>query len=93
MLNTEGSFNLGSYRNAAIDKLIDASTFGSDEKSLSAEVNGLAEDLPVLFLPTPHTLVVWKNTLSGPQSSFNALISFLYTPELWYFHDAAGTRP
>lgn len=93
VLNTEGSFNLGSYRNAAIDKLIDASTFGSDEKSLSAEVNGLAEDLPVLFLPTPHTLVVWKNTLSGPQSSFNALISFLYTPELWYFHDAAGTRP
>ncbi|MFE0153297.1 ABC transporter substrate-binding protein [Nonomuraea sp. NPDC059007] len=93
VLNTEGSFNLGSYQNAAVDKLINASTFGSDEKSLSAEVSSLAEDLPVLFLPTPHTLVVWKNTLSGPQSSFNALISFLYTPELWYFHDAAGTRP
>ncbi|MFD1936740.1 MULTISPECIES: ABC transporter substrate-binding protein [Nonomuraea] len=86
VFNTEGSFNLGSYKNAEVDKLIGASTFGADEKSLSAEVTSLAQDLPVLFLPTPHTLVVWKNTLSGPQSSFNALISFLYTPELWYFH-------
>ncbi|NUW34519.1 hypothetical protein HTZ77_24215 [Nonomuraea sp. SMC257] len=86
VFNTEGSFNLGSYRNAEVDKLIGASTFGADEKSLSAEVTALARDLPVLFLPAPHTLVVWKDTLSGPQSSFNALTSFLYTPELWYFH-------
>ncbi|MFI6498023.1 ABC transporter substrate-binding protein [Nonomuraea typhae] len=86
VFNTEGSFNLGSYKNAEADKLIGASTFGTDGTSLSAEVTSLARDLPVLFLPTPHTLVVWKNTLSGPQSSFNALISFLYTPEQWYFH-------
>lgn len=86
VFNTDGSFNLGSYQNAEVDKLINASTFGADEKSLATEVNALAEDLPVLFFPTPHTLVVWKDTLSGPQSSFNALISFLYTPELWYFH-------
>ncbi|MFI6604168.1 ABC transporter substrate-binding protein [Nonomuraea sp. NPDC050536] len=86
VFNTEGSFNLGSYKNAEVDKLIAAATFGADEKALSAEATSLAQDLPVLFLPTPHTLVVWKNTLSGPQSSFNALISFLYTPELWYFH-------
>ncbi|GAA3114100.1 ABC transporter substrate-binding protein [Streptosporangium carneum] len=87
VFNTEGSFNLGSYQNAEVDKLINASTFGADEKVLSTEVTRLAEDLPVLFFPTPHTLVVWKNTLSGPQSSFNALLSFLYTPELWYFHN------
>lgn len=87
VFNTEGSFNLGSYGDAEADKLINASTFGADEKALSAEVTRLAEDLPVLFMPTPHTLVVWKDTLSGPQSSFRALLSFLYTPELWYFHD------
>ncbi|MER7504224.1 ABC transporter substrate-binding protein [Nonomuraea pusilla] len=87
VFNTEGSFNLGSYHNPEVDKSIDASTFGADAKALSTEVTRLAEDLPVLFLPTPHTLVVWKDTLSGPQSSFNALLSFLYTPELWYFHD------
>ena len=49
-------------------------------------VTRLAEDLPVLFLPTPHTLVVWKDTLSGPPASFKALLSFLYAPEQWYFH-------
>lgn len=87
VFNTEGSFNLGSYSNAQADELINASTFGADAGALSAEVTSLAEDLPVLFFPTPHTLVVWKDTLTGPPSSFNALLSFLYTPELWYFHE------
>ncbi|GAA4051499.1 ABC transporter substrate-binding protein [Nonomuraea soli] len=86
VFNTEGSFNLGSYASADADKLIEASTFGADEKALSAEVTALATDLPVLFFPTPHTLVVWKNTLSGPDASFRALLSFLYSPEQWYFH-------
>lgn len=86
VFNTEGSFNLGGYRNAEADKLINASTFGADAKVLSTEVTRLAKDLPVLFLPTPHTLVVWKDTLSGPPSSFSALLSFLYSPEQWYFH-------
>lgn len=87
VFNTTGSFNLGSYSNPEVDKLIDGSTFGADPQVLSQEVTTLSEDLPVLFFPTPHTLVVWKDTLSGPQSSFQALLSFLYTPELWYFHD------
>ncbi|WP_329012565.1 ABC transporter substrate-binding protein [Streptomyces sp. NBC_00690] len=87
VFNTGGSFNLGGYRNAEVDKLINASTFGADSKVLSAEVTRLPKDLPVLFFPTPHTLVVWKNTLTGPPSSFNSLLSFLYTPEQWYFRD------
>ncbi|WP_026416434.1 ABC transporter substrate-binding protein [Actinomadura oligospora] len=87
VFNTEGSFNLGSYANPEADKLINASTFGADPKALSAEATALAEDLPVLFFPTPNTLVVWKSSLSGPSSSFKALLSYLYTPEQWYFHD------
>ncbi|MEV4254079.1 ABC transporter substrate-binding protein [Spirillospora sp. NPDC049652] len=87
VFNTGGSFNLGSYANPATDKLINASTFGADPKALSAEATALATDLPVLFFPTPNTLVVWKNTLSGPTASFKALLSYLYTPEQWYFHD------
>ncbi|GGY09927.1 ABC transporter substrate-binding protein [Streptomyces anandii] len=86
VFNTDGSFNLGSYSDPEADKLINASTFGADPRVLSAEVTRLSEDLPVLFFPTPDTLVVWKDTLSGPPSSFNSLLSFLYTPELWYFH-------
>ncbi|MFI6316797.1 ABC transporter substrate-binding protein [Nonomuraea sp. NPDC050556] len=86
VFNTEGSFNLGSYKDAKADELINASTFGADDKALTTEVDHLAESLPVLFFPTPHTLVVWKDTLSGPQPSFKALLSYIYTPELWYFH-------
>lgn len=86
VFNTDGSFNLGSYADPAADKLINASTFGADSKALSAEVTALGKDLPALFLPTPNTLVVWKNTLSGPGSSFQALLSSLYAPEQWYFH-------
>lgn len=87
VFNTGGSFNLGGYRDAEADRLIDASTFGADSRALSAEVTHLGKDLPVLYFPTPHTLVVWKNTLSGPPSSFSSLLSYLYTPELWYFHN------
>lgn len=86
VFNTDGSFNLGSYSNPEADKLIDASTFGADPKVLSTEVTRVSKDLPVLFFPTPDTLVVWKDTLSGPPSSFRSLLSFVYSPELWYFH-------
>ncbi|GAA3667379.1 hypothetical protein GCM10022237_29170 [Nocardioides ginsengisoli] len=87
VFNTTGSFNLGSYSSKEADRLIDDSTFGADPKALSQEITTLSEDLPVLFFPTPHTLVVWKDTLSGPPSSFQALLSFIYSPELWYFHE------
>lgn len=86
VFNTDGSFNLGSYADPKADKLINESTFGADSKALAAEVTELGKDLPALFLPTPNTLVVWKNTLSGPSSSFQALLSSLYAPEQWYFH-------
>jgi peptide/nickel transport system substrate-binding protein len=84
VFNTTGSFNLGSYSNQDVDQLIDESTFGADPTVLSKEITTISEDLPVLFFPTPHTLVVWKDTLSGPPESFQALLSFLYSPEQWY---------
>lgn len=84
VFNTTGSFNLGSYSNKDVDQLIDESTFGADPAVLAKEITTISEDLPVLFFPTPHTLVVWKDTLSGPEESFQALLSFLYSPELWY---------
>lgn len=87
VFNTTGSFNLGSYSNPTADELIDASTFGADPEVLADETTTVSLDLPVLFFPTPHTLVVWKDTLSGPPSSFESLLSFLYSPEFWYFHD------
>lgn len=83
--NTGGSFNLGSYSNEEADKLIEASTFGSDPEALTAETTMLSKDLPVLFFPTPDNLIVWKDDLSGPPSTFRSLLKFVYSPEQWYF--------
>ncbi|WP_435743262.1 ABC transporter substrate-binding protein [Microbacterium sp. PMB16] len=83
--NTGGGFNLGSYSNAEADELMNASTLGSDPDALSAEVTMLSKDLPVLFFPTPDTLIVWKDTLSGPPSTFRSMLKFSYSPEQWYF--------
>ncbi|MCA0346517.1 MAG: hypothetical protein LCH31_05690, partial [Actinobacteria bacterium] len=58
---------------------------GLEPEALRTEATLLAEDLPVLFFPTPHTLVVWKDTLSGPPETFHSLLSFIYSPEQWYF--------
>ncbi|PIJ55031.1 hypothetical protein BMH30_01835 [Leucobacter sp. OLES1] len=85
VFNTDGSFNLGSYSNPEVDKAISASTYGLDEQALAAEGTLIGEELPALWLPTPDTLVVWKDTLSGPPETFNALLSFIYSPEQWYF--------
>ncbi|MCA0378548.1 MAG: ABC transporter substrate-binding protein [Actinobacteria bacterium] len=85
VFNTGGSFNLGSYSNPEVDEAINASTFGLEPEALRTEATLLAEDLPVLFFPTPHTLVVWKDTLSGPPATFHSLLSFIYSPEQWYF--------
>lgn len=83
--NTGGNFNLGSYSNPDMDALIKASTYGADPNALSAEVTALSKDLPVLFFPTPDTLIVWKDTLSGPPSTFRSPLKFVYSPEQWYF--------
>lgn len=85
VFNTDGTFNLGSYANPAADEAINASTFGLQPEALRDEATLLAEDLPALFFPTPHTLVVWKDSLSGPPATFHALLSFIYSPEQWYF--------
>ncbi len=85
VFNTDGSFNLGSYSSPEADKAIEASVFGSDPKALSAETTLLSKDLPVLFLPTPDNLIVWKNTLSGPPDTFEGLLKFIYSPEQWSF--------
>ncbi|MEV6008943.1 ABC transporter substrate-binding protein [Streptomyces sp. NPDC051976] len=85
VFNTGGSFNLGGFQDTAVDKMINASTFGADPKALSAETTGIAKALPALFFPAPDILVVWKDTLSGPPSAFQSLTSYLYSPEQWYF--------
>jgi|HubBroStandDraft_1064217.scaffolds.fasta_scaffold31022_1 peptide/nickel transport system substrate-binding protein len=85
IFNTGGSFNIGDYSNATADSLINTSVYGPNASAVKAEAAYLAENLPALFQPNSDHVYAWKNTLSGPQSSFWELTQFSANPEQWYF--------
>ncbi|MFC4118876.1 ABC transporter substrate-binding protein [Nonomuraea zeae] len=82
--DSKGSGNVGAYNSPKADELIRASVHGDDRAAVQAEIEHLRTDLPVLWLPTAHTIWAWKNTLSGPQDSFASLPASVLTPEYWY---------
>ncbi|NUT36554.1 MAG: hypothetical protein HOV79_26160, partial [Hamadaea sp.] len=82
--DSKGSGNVGAYSSPEADKLIDASVHGDDRKAVQAEIEHLRKDLPVLWLPTAHTIWAWKDSLSGPQEAFANLPTSVLTPEYWY---------
>jgi peptide/nickel transport system substrate-binding protein len=85
IFNTGGSFNIGDYSNPTADKLINNSVYGPNQSAVKAEAAYIAENLPALFQPDSDHVYAWKNTLSGPQSSFWEVPQFSLNPELWYF--------
>jgi peptide/nickel transport system substrate-binding protein len=85
VFNTTGTFNIGSYSSTEANTLINASVYGGNPSAVKNEASYLAENLPALFQPDSDHVYAWKNTLSGPQSSFWELPQFSVNPELWYF--------
>jgi peptide/nickel transport system substrate-binding protein len=85
VFNTQGSFNMGSYSDPTADSLINNSVYGSDPQAVSKEVAYLTKSLPGLFQAEADHVYAWKNTLSGPQSSFWEVPQFTIDPNEWYF--------
>ncbi|WP_166660207.1 ABC transporter substrate-binding protein [Paenarthrobacter nitroguajacolicus] len=85
VFSTKGAFNGGSYSNETADKLMDESVFGTDPNALSKEATFLAQDLPVLFMPSPSGIVMWKKELSGNPDAFANVTQGVLTPEFWYY--------
>lgn len=85
VFNTTGSTNVGSYSNPKADKLIQKSVFGSNPLAVKHEGAFLRKNLPVLWLPQPDSIWVWKKSLSGPPESFAALTQSSLIPEYWYY--------
>lgn len=83
--STEGAYNGGHYSNEKADALINASVTGASKEALSEEATFLGEDLPVLFMPNPANIVVWKKDLSGEADAFANLTQNFQTPEFWYY--------
>jgi peptide/nickel transport system substrate-binding protein len=66
LFQTGGSANFGSYSNADVDKLIDATTTSPDPTAVQDYSAALAKDLPVIWLPEPdYQISVVKKGLTG----------------------------
>jgi len=85
IFNTGGSFNIGDYSSKEADSLINNSVFGPNESAVKSEAAYIAENLPALFQPDSDHVYAWKDSLSGPQSSFWEVPQFSLNPEQWYF--------
>ena len=85
IFDTGSSGNEGSYSAPQADALIKASVTGSNPSAVRAEASYLTMQQPGLFQPNPDQVVVWKNSLSGPQKAFGSLTQFYIQAELMYF--------
>lgn len=77
-----GTSNSGQYHNAALTRLINETDDVSSLPLLYRYENETAKLLPVLWMPSTATVVVWKKNLHGvlPLSSV-----FSITPWMWHF--------
>jgi peptide/nickel transport system substrate-binding protein len=85
LFNTTGPEQVGDYSNPTADSLINASISGGDPSAVKDEASFLTANQPVQFQPVPDYVWAWKNTISGPPTSFENLTQYYATPEFWYF--------
>jgi len=85
LFNTGGPEQVGDYSSPTADSLINASISGGNPSAVKNEASYLTSNQPVQFQPVPDYIWAWKNTLSGPPTSFENLTQYYATPEFWYF--------
>jgi peptide/nickel transport system substrate-binding protein len=88
MFNTDAINNYGGYSSPEMDSLINATEYGSSSAAFYAYEDYAAEQLPILWLPDPSNVFVYKSNLAGvtPLNPFSALLN----PEVWYFTKPAS---
>jgi len=81
--NTDANGNYGGYSSPEMDKLIDATEYGSSSAAFFAYEDYAAEQLPLLWLPNASFVFVYKSNLAGvtPLNPFSGLLN----PEVWYY--------
>jgi len=86
--NTDANGNYGGYSTPEMDKLIDATEYGSSDSAFFAYEDYAAEQLPLLWLPNASTVFVYKSNLAGvtPLNPFSGLLN----PEVWYYTKPAS---
>jgi peptide/nickel transport system substrate-binding protein len=84
LFNTNGPEQVGDYSSPTADSLINASITSTNTSAVKDEASYLTSNQPVQFQPNPDYIWAWKNTISGPQASFENLTQYYLTPEFWY---------
>jgi peptide/nickel transport system substrate-binding protein len=81
--NTDANGNYGGYSSPEMDKLIDATEYGSSSAAFFAYEDYAARQLPLLWLPNASYVFVYKKNLAGvtPLNPFSGLLN----PEVWYY--------
>lgn len=66
LFKTGGSANFGSYSNSTVDSLITRTSTSTDPSAITKYSATVAEDLPVIWLPSPdYQISVIKNGIGG----------------------------
>jgi peptide/nickel transport system substrate-binding protein len=83
MFNTDAFGNYGGYSSPEMNKLIDETEYGSSSAAFFAYEDYAAEQLPLLYLPNPSAIIVYKKNLAGvtPLNPFSGTLN----PEVWYY--------
>jgi peptide/nickel transport system substrate-binding protein len=83
MFNTDGPDNQGGYSSPEMDTLINETEYGSSTAAFYQYEDFAAEQLPVLWLPQPDNLQVYKSDIGGlaPMNPFTGGIN----PQDWYY--------
>jgi peptide/nickel transport system substrate-binding protein len=83
IFNTDAVNNYGGYSSPKMDRLINATEYGSSSSAFFAYENFAAEQLPWLWLPNQDSVIVYRKNLAGvaPSSPFD----FTLNPEVWYY--------
>ncbi len=81
--NTDANGNYGGYSSPEMDRLIDATEYGSSSAAFFAYEDYAAKQLPLLWLPNASYVFVYKKNLAGvtPLNPFSGLLN----PEVWYY--------
>jgi peptide/nickel transport system substrate-binding protein len=86
IFDTGGSFNSGAYTDPKMDKLINASVFGSDPSAVTNEASYETEALPALFLPNYDFIWAASKRVGGPPASYLSLTQYGLWPQFWWIN-------
>jgi peptide/nickel transport system substrate-binding protein len=86
--NTDANGNYGGYSSPEMDRLINATEYGSSSAAFFAYEDYAAKQLPLLWLPNEEAVFVYKKNLAGvtPLNPFTGLLN----PEVWYYTKPAS---